>query len=180
MTAPELLVALHALDPAKDSIPLKRILEAVSLCFTPGLHDVFPPDMLAVALQQMVEQSPVPLLFMRSVIQTAHIAPQLHGFIIDLLSKLVLRQIWKTDARLWEGVLRCAKQLAPRSFAVYLQLPAAQLKEALSQSPDLTAPLRAYTATPAVRASVPGSVLAALMESAQQDPTLQEKANGGT
>jgi len=175
LTASELLLALHALDPAKDGVPLKRILEAVSLCFTPGLHDVFTSDMLAVALQQMVEQSPVPLLFMRSVIQTAQTAPQLHGFIIDLLSKMVLRQTWKTDARLWEGVLRCAKQLAPRSFAIYLQLPATQLKAALAQYPDLIAPLNVYAATPAVRASVPGGVLGALTDAAKSAGT---EANG--
>ena len=164
MSASELLTALHALDPAKDGVPLKRIVEAVSQCFSPGQHDVFTSDAIAVALQQMAEQVPVPLLLMRSVIQTANMAPQLHGFIVDLLSKMVLKQIWKTDARLWEGVLRCAKQLAPRSFVVYLQLPAAQLKEALAQSPDLVAPLNAYASTPAVRASVPGTVLSALTE----------------
>ena len=174
MSASELLTALHALDPAKDGVPLKRIVEAVSQCFSPDQHDVFTSDAIAVALQQMAEQVPVPLLLMRSVIQTANMAPQLHGFIVDLLSKMVLKQIWKTDARLWEGVLRCAKQLAPRSFVVYLQLPAAQLKEALAQSPDLVAPLSAYASTPAVRASVPGTVLSALTEASAAAAEMRE------
>jgi hypothetical protein len=119
---------------------------------------------LAIALQQLVEQSPLPLLLMRTVIQTATAAPRLHPFILDLLSRLVLKQVWKTNPKLWEGVLRCAKQLVPRSFAVYMQLPVQQLREALAQSPDLAQPLRAYANTPAVRPSVPGATLAALAE----------------
>ena len=135
------------------------------------MRDVFTPDALAVALQQLVEQQPIPLLFMRTVIQTASVAPKLHGFILDLLSRLVLKQVWKTDAKLWEGVLRCAKQMVPRSFSVYLQLPAAQLKEALAQSLDLVAPLSAYAATPTVRSSVPGATLNVLAEAAAPLPT---------
>ncbi len=141
-------------------------MEACSLCFASQLRAVFTPDVLAVALQQLVELVPIPLLFMRTVILTAGVAPKLHGFILDLLSKLVLKQVWKSDAKLWEGVLRCAKQMVPRSFPVYLQLPAAQLKDALAQSPDLVAPLNAYAATPAVRASVPGATLAVLADAA--------------
>jgi len=125
---------------------------------------VFTPDALAVSLGQLVEQNPVPLLFMRSVIQTAGVAPKLHPFIIETLVKLVLKQVWKTDGKTWEGVLRCAKQLVPRSFSVYLQLPAPQLREALAQSPDLAAPLCAYANTDAVRPRVAAATLEVLAE----------------
>ena len=144
-------------------------MDACSACFAPQLRDVFTPDALAVALQQLVEQVPLPLLFMRTVIQTATVAPKLHGFILDLLSKLVLKQVWKSDAKLWQGVLRCAKQMVPRSFPVYLQLPDAQLRDALAAAPDLVAPLAAYAATPAVRSSVPGATLAVLASFAPAD-----------
>jgi symplekin len=141
-------------------------MDACSVCFSPLLRELFTADALAVALQQLVELVPLPLLFMRTVIQTATVAPKLHGFILDLLSKLVLKQVWKTDAKLWQGVLRCAKQLVPRSFPVYLQLPAAQLTEALEQSPDLATPLKAYASTPAVRPTVPGATLELLAAAA--------------
>jgi symplekin len=150
-----------------------QIMDACSACFSPQLRDLFTPDSLAVALQQLVEVVPLPLLFMRTVIQTATVAPKLHGFILDLLSKLVLRQVWKTDAKLWQGVLRCAKQMVPRSFPVYLQLPAAQLKEALTQFPDLVAPLTLYAATPAVRSTVPGATLEVLGGMAAPAPMLE-------
>jgi symplekin len=141
-----------------------QIAEACALVFAPSLRDVFTPDALAVALGQLSEQTPVPLLFMRSVIQTAGAIPKLQPFIIDVLVKLVLKQVWKTDAKTWEGVLRCAKQLVPRSFAVYLQLPAAQLREALVQAPDLVGPLAAYANTDAVRPRIAQATLDALEE----------------
>ena len=117
---------------------------------------------MAVALGQLVEQVPIPMLFMRSVIQTASAAPKLHPFVIDMLVKLVLKQVWKTNAKVWEGVLRCAKQLVPRSFSVYLQLPAAQLSEALTQAPDLIGPLSSYANTDAVRPKISGATFECL------------------
>jgi symplekin len=146
-------------------------MEACSACFAPALRDLFSADALAVALQQLVELSPLPLLFMRTVIQTASVAPKLHGFILELLSKLVLKQLWKSDPKLWQGVLRCAKQLVPRSFSVFLQLPPVQLQEALAQFPDLVAPLTLYAGMPAVRATVPGATLAVLTECAAPTDT---------
>lgn len=158
MSPAEIMVALHAIDPARDGVTLKKVIEACGVCFSASFRDLFPPEQLAVALQQLVEQAPLPLLFMRTVIQTVAAAPTLHGFILDLLSKLVLRQVWKSDPKLWDGVLRCAKQMVPRSFIVYLQLPADQLREALASSPDLAAPLAAYAANPTIRASIPDEI----------------------
>jgi symplekin len=78
-------------------------MDACSACFSPELRDLFTPDSLAVALQQLVELVRLPVLFMRTVIQTATVAPKLHSFILELLSKLVLKQVWKTDTKLWQA-----------------------------------------------------------------------------
>jgi hypothetical protein len=67
-------------------------------------------------------------------------------------------------------VLRCAKLLVPRSFSVYLQLPVAQLREALAHSPDLVGPLSAYAFTDAVRARTSGATLDALREAGEEAP----------
>ena len=136
--------------------------------FSPSLRDVFTPDALAVSLGQLVEQAPLPLLFMRSVIQTVGVAPRLHPFLIELLVKLVLKQVWRTNAKAWEGVLRCAKLLVPRSYSVCLQLPVAQLREALTHSPDLVGPLSAYAFTEAVRVRTSGATLDALHEAGEE------------
>ena len=67
-------------------------MDACSACFSPELRDLFTPDSLAVALQQLVELVRLPVLFMRTVIQTATVAPKLHSCILDLLSKEALAQ----------------------------------------------------------------------------------------
>jgi symplekin len=60
----EILVALHDVDPARDAVPLKRIIESCSECFERPA--AFPAEALAAALQKMVEYTPLPLLFMRT------------------------------------------------------------------------------------------------------------------
>jgi hypothetical protein len=87
----ELLVALHALDPARDAVPLKRVMEAVALCFQQ--RAVYTPEVLGAVLNQLAEQSPLPLLLMRTVIQTAVAAPKLKPRILETLSKLVSKQV---------------------------------------------------------------------------------------
>ena len=66
------------------------------------------------------------------------------------------------DAKLWEGFLRCLRQLEPPSFAVALQLPPPQLREALQRFPDMAPGLRKFAAAPEVRATVPAATLAVI------------------
>lgn len=54
---------------------------------------VFTPEVLAVVLNQLVEQAPLPLLLMRTVIQTIAVAPKLKPRVIETLSKLVNKRV---------------------------------------------------------------------------------------
>jgi hypothetical protein len=45
------------------------------------------------ALQQMETQTPLPLLFMRTVISALKAAPKLKPFISDLISRLIAKQV---------------------------------------------------------------------------------------
>ena len=80
---------------------------------------------------------------MRTVIQTTNIAPQLKGFVVDLLAKLVGKKIWN-DRSQWQGFLMCAKLTAPASYAIVMQLPVPSLQDALRRMPDLQQPLKEY------------------------------------
>ncbi|KAI8565198.1 hypothetical protein RHMOL_Rhmol03G0242000 [Rhododendron molle] len=42
----------------------------------------------------MVDQTPLPLLFMRTVIQAIDAFPSLVDFVMEILSKLVSKQVW--------------------------------------------------------------------------------------
>lgn len=163
MSPTEMLVALHTLETSskEDGLPLKKVMEACNTCFQ--ARTLFTPEVLASALQQIVELTPLPLIFMRTVIQTGTAAPNLKGFVIEILSRLVTRQVWRMDPKLWDGWLRCVTQNLPASGAVMLQLPAGQLEDALAKYPDLREKLVSYTESEAAaREAAPRATLAVL------------------
>ncbi|NXR11466.1 SYMPK protein, partial [Semnornis frantzii] len=65
LTPGELLVALHNIDSAKCD--MKSIIKATNLCFAE--RNVYTSEVLAVVMQQLAEQCPLPTLLMRTVIQ---------------------------------------------------------------------------------------------------------------
>ena len=140
LAASDLLVGIHLVDE-RLGVPLKKLIECTNLCFQ--MKDIFTPKVLSIAIQHLIQQTPLPKLFMRTVIQTTNIAPQLKGFVVDLLAKLVGKKIWN-DRSQWQGFLMCAKLTAPASYAIVMQLPVPSLQDALRRMPDLQQPLREY------------------------------------
>ncbi|OMO57473.1 Armadillo-type [Corchorus olitorius] len=170
LTPAEVLVAIHDIIPEKDGLPLKKIMDACSACFEQ--RTVFTQQVLAKALNQMVDQIPLPLLFMRTVIQAIDAFPTLVDFVMEILSKLVSKQIWRMP-KLWVGFLKCVAQTQPHSFPVLLQLPPAQLESALNKYGGLRSPLAAYASQPTRKGSLPRSTLTILglaNESHMQQP----------
>ncbi|KAK2392464.1 HEAT repeat-containing protein [Trifolium repens] len=159
LTPVEVLVAIHGIVPEKDGLALKKITDACSACFEQ--RTVFTQQVLAKALNQMVDQTPLPLLFMRTVIQAVDAFPALVDFVMEILSKLVTRQVWRMP-KLWVGFLKCVYQTQPRSFHVLLQLPPQQLESALNRHANLREPLASYANQPTVKSSLSRSTLAVL------------------
>lgn len=159
LTPAEVLIAIHGIDPDRDRIPLKKVTDACNACFEQG--QIFTQQVLAKVLNQLVEQIPLPLLFMRTVLQTIGAFPSLVDFIMEILSRLVSKQIWKYP-KLWVGFLKCALLTKPQSFSVLLQLPPPQLENALNRTAALKAPLIAHASQPNIRSSLPRSVLVVL------------------
>ncbi|PIA32259.1 hypothetical protein AQUCO_04500095v1 [Aquilegia coerulea] len=159
LTPAEVLIAVHGIDPEKDGIPLKKVTDACNACFEQ--RQVFTQQVIAKVLNQLVEQIPLPLLFMRTVLQAIGAFPSLVDFIMEILSRLVTKQIWKYP-KLWVGFLKCALLTKPQSFSVLLQLPAAQLENALNRTAALKPPLVAHANQPNVRSSLPRSTLVVL------------------
>ncbi|KAL3691207.1 hypothetical protein R1sor_004858 [Riccia sorocarpa] len=168
LTPTEVLIALHGIDPGRDSVPLKKVMDACSACLQQ--RTVFTQQVLAKVLNQLVEQTPLPLLFMRTVIQAVGAFPTLVSFVMEILSRLVNKQIWKFP-KLWIGFLKCANQTIPHSFHVLLQLPLVQLEDALTKHPNLKAPLAAHASQPNVRSTVPRSSLVLLGLAAPDEST---------
>ncbi|KAL6983086.1 hypothetical protein U1Q18_016479 [Sarracenia purpurea var. burkii] len=137
----------------------KMITDACSACFEQ--RTVFTQQVLAKALNHMVDQTPLPLLFMRTVIQAIDAFPSLVDFVMEILSKLVSKQIWRMP-KLWVGFLKCVSQTQPHSFLVLLQLPSPQLESALNKYANLRGPLAAFASQPNIRTTLPRSTLVLL------------------
>ncbi|EXC01150.1 hypothetical protein L484_025526 [Morus notabilis] len=131
LTPAEVLVAIHGIVPEKDGLALKKIMDACSACFEQ--RTVFTQQVLAKALTRMVDQTPLPLLFMRTVIQSIDAFPSLVDFVMEILSKLVSKQ-----------------------------LPPPQLESALNKHANLRSPLASFASQPNLRSSLPRSTLAVL------------------
>ncbi|XP_060516392.1 symplekin [Cylas formicarius] len=151
----ELLVSLHLID--NKSADLKTVIKAISLCLQE--KQVYTQEILAVVLQQLMDQIPLPTLLMRTVIQALGSYPRLSGFVMNILQRLILKQVWKQKI-VWEGFIKCCQRTKPQSFAVLMQLPPAQLTEVLTSCPDLATPLRDHlsTFTEAQRVHIPATV----------------------
>lgn len=87
--------------------------------------------------------TPLPTLLMRTVIQSLTQFPRLAGFITNLLQRLILKQVWKHKL-IWDGFIKCCARLQPQSMGVLIQLPVAQLQDAMNISPELKSPLIEY------------------------------------
>jgi symplekin len=139
LTPAELMVLLHE---AEKEIGLKSAIEAIGVCFS--MTDVFRSEILAVVMQQIVDEPVLPVLFLRTVIQAVTTYRTLVGFVsTTLLSRLITKKIWQ-NPHLWEGFIRCAKVIAPASFGALLQLPKEQLRELVDKQPSLKSGLREY------------------------------------
>ncbi|KZT10059.1 uncharacterized protein LAESUDRAFT_673791 [Laetiporus sulphureus 93-53] len=139
LTPAELMVLLHE---SEKEIGLKAAIEAVGICFS--MTDIFRSEILAVVMNQLVDEPVLPTLFLRTVIQAVTTYRSLVGFVsTTLLSRLITKKIW-TNPPLWEGFIRCAKLIAPASFGALLQLPKDQLRELVDKQPSLKAGLREF------------------------------------
>ncbi|XP_037095564.1 symplekin [Syngnathus acus] len=159
LTPGDLLIALHNIDSAKCD--MKSIIKATNLCF--GEKNVYTSEVLAVVMQQLMEQSPLPILLMRTVIQSLSMYPRLCGFVMNILSRLIVKQVWKYP-KVWEGFVKCCQRTRPQSYSVLLQLPPAQLAGVFERCPEMREPLLHHVRsfTPHQQAHIPASVMAVL------------------
>uniref|UniRef100_A0A8D2Q0W9 Symplekin n=1 Tax=Zosterops lateralis melanops TaxID=1220523 RepID=A0A8D2Q0W9_ZOSLA len=117
----ELLIALHNIDSSKCD--MKSIIKATNLCF--GERNVYTSEVLAVVMQQLMEQNPLPMLLMRTVIQALTMYPRLGGFVMNILSRLIMKQVWKYP-KVWEGFIKCCQRTNPQSLQVSPGVPRCQ------------------------------------------------------
>ncbi|AWP12696.1 putative symplekin [Scophthalmus maximus] len=168
LTPGDLLIALHNIDSTKCD--MKSIIKATNLCF--GERNVYTSEVLAVVMQQLMENSPLPMLLMRTVIQSLTMYPRLGGFVMNILSRLIVKQVWKYP-KVWEGFVKCCQRTKPQSYSVLLQLPPAQLTSVFERCPEMREPLllHVHSFTPNQQAHISASTMAVL--EANKKPALK-------
>ncbi|ETO08180.1 hypothetical protein RFI_29210, partial [Reticulomyxa filosa] len=119
-------------------------LTVTNYCLAQG--SVYNKEKLATVLSQLVDKDPIPVLFMRTLLQALHLYKDLVGFAMNVLSRLISKRVWENKS-LWEGFIRCAHLTQPHSCHVLLKLGKPQLQDVLVKKADLREPLLAYANT---------------------------------
>lgn len=124
---------------------------------------MYTSEVLAVVMQQLMEQTPLPILLMRTVIQSLTMYPRLAGFVMNILARLILKQVWKYP-KVWEGFVKCCQRTKPQSYNVLLQLPPPQLASVFERCPEMREPLlqHVHSFTPHQQAHIPTSIMTVL------------------
>ncbi|KAI0091687.1 Symplekin tight junction protein C terminal-domain-containing protein [Irpex rosettiformis] len=166
LTPVELMVLLHE---SEKEIGLKQAIEAIGVCFS--MTDIFRSDILAVVMNQLVDEPVLPTLFLRTVIQAVSTYRTLVGFVSStLLTRLIIKKVW-TVPPLWEGFMRCAKLIAPASFGALLQLPKEQLRDIIDKQPSLKSGLREYVMKKSANKSRTSALLELFTEDESRTPS---------
>ena len=63
---------------------------AANLCFNE--RTTYTQEVLALVMQQLMEQDPLPTLLMRTVIQSLAMYPRLNGFVLNILQRLIVKK----------------------------------------------------------------------------------------
>ncbi|XP_057331847.1 symplekin-like [Microplitis mediator] len=132
LTPADLMIALHNLKPSE--VDLKTLVAGTGLCFAE--KEIFTQEILAIVINRLADQTPLPILLMRTVMQALIVHPQLSEFVLNILQRLVLKKIW-TNSKLFEGFAKCCCRLQPQSFAVIRQLPQCQIDNLFEIVPEL-------------------------------------------
>lgn len=167
LTPGDLLIALHNIDSTKCD--MKSIIKATNLCFAE--RNVYTSEVLAVVMQQLMEQNPLPMLLMRTVIQSLTMNPRLGGFVMNILSRLIVKQVWKYP-KVWEGFVKCCQRTKPQSYSVLLQLPPAQLTSVFERCPEMREPLlqHVHSFTTHQQAHISASIMSVLEANKKPEP----------
>ncbi|KAJ6235313.1 symplekin-related [Anaeramoeba flamelloides] len=120
----------------------KKIITAIEICVIKQ-KKIFNQEVLAGVIQQMIDQSSIPPLFMRTLIRFYQSYPKTGEFVASILKKLIRKRVWK-DKNLWVGFKFAIIQVKKFSYGLLLSLPAKQLEEIFQSNDELKKSLIKY------------------------------------
>ena len=91
------LLYLHQLVPGENDIVIKHIVIALDCCLL-DLKHLFTDQEVAQSLQQLITLDPIPIVFMRTVLQAVHSHPNLLSYILSsIVPHLYQKLIWDLE-----------------------------------------------------------------------------------
>lgn len=137
----ELLFELHNIEPNP------AVSSAIRACFE--LKSIYKQEVIAQAIQQLIEKTVIPDLLMRTVHLARIYYSELEKYLTGtVLKRLIDKHVWKNEI-LWEGFLIYCAQVKDKSFIkLLLSLPAPQLAEALRRQEDLLTTFKGLFSNP--------------------------------
>ena len=98
---------------------------AANLCFSE--RSIYTQEVLAIVVQRLMEQAPLPTLLMRTVIQSLSMYPHLIGFVLNILQRLIIKQVrllplLALDSALYSALyqdLSCNRWAAGRQLSLF-------------------------------------------------------------
>ncbi|CAD7704655.1 unnamed protein product [Ostreobium quekettii] len=159
----EVLVALNRARLSEVGVTVLQLRAALDHCLR-GMAQIFDQKALAAALNKLVEEQTLPLLFMRMVILSVGRERGLRRFVLDtLLSGSVVKEKIRPDRNQWRGYLMLLRRTAPMSHRHLLALPTELLKAAVEELPgEFAGGLLGYVEGPGCDVRVPADSLAAV------------------
>merc|ERR1719367_2007424 len=101
--------------------------------------------------------------------------------VINILSKLIGKQVWK-QKDIWKGFIMSCEKTMPQSYAIMLQLPPPQLAQFLEEAPQIREPLLLHVQNfnESQRAHVSARTMKVLYNDyIKEDPTKEENNEAG-
>ncbi|CAN8075055.1 unnamed protein product [Agarophyton chilense] len=125
----DLLVELHKIEPTVG------VSVAIRACFES--KSVFQRTIVAQSMQQILEMTAIPDLFMRTVLLARMFHPDLEKYINDtVMKRLIEKNVW-SNALVWEGFLSYCTRIKAKCVRLLLSLPVSKLQDALEKEKSL-------------------------------------------
>lgn len=132
-----LLVLLHRINYEHYNIPLKILVETISLCL--ASKEEFNSDVIKDALNIILDDrnEPLPIVIMRTVILSSQSLPEIKKYSLStVIPTLIQRKIWITSSTIWDGIAHAVKAMigsrdSDLTIKSLLSLPLTQLRSVL-------------------------------------------------
>jgi hypothetical protein len=109
----------------KKSAIDKKLMGVIDY-FIKDLNDIFTPLEVASALEKITFMNPLPLFYMRTIIQllkyTTRDIKILHSYVQRWIDELIKRQIWEQNTQ-WDGFLILIQDFGEKAFPSLVKMP---------------------------------------------------------